>query len=456
MLPREPPTDLERSIPSTNESDSTMPKYDRGGNVWKTGKIGRVTCLRQQMIAPGEVLDSKVTGQVRLTAMRERESARCHARLDAFLTPVRWLWDQWPQYLKDGPDSNLVPPTRNMTRIDSLGLGSAAPGGIAQPVPRYFYDSLLRIYNEHYKWPENADITTWPVQGAKATALPISWSRMQRFDGPQPTDYELETTQAGSREKFDIRDLAQLQAKYRNAVERDYIAHDRYVDLIEELFNGKGSREVDKVPYHIDSATLGVTPEQMYATDSGGLGAVMSLYDFQVNHDFGKITANEHMILTYLITVRFESVSENEQNPMLQPEDWASRTGDAGLLSSQPPQPVKRKQISGGTNNHVMGYLPAGWQWRTRWNMVDERFDNRQSFPVYKDNAIADVSADTYRDATNINNCFRSAHLLDYQCVLDFFETSDSPIPGAKSSLFSGAPMSGRGGDIYPGPRRVI
>ena len=431
-----------------------MPTYDRGGNVWKTGKIGRVTPLRQQLIAPGEVFRSRIQGQVRLTAMRERESARCHVRMDAFLTPVRWLWEDWPQYLKEGPDTSLVPPSLNVTGLSFLGLGSSAGSPFQTAIPRYFYDSLLRIYNEHYKWPEDPDITTWPGDGGKAVALPISWSRMQKFDGPQPTDYELETSQAGAREKFDLRDLNELQARYRNAIERDFIAHDRYMELVKELFHGKGSREVDKVPYHVDSVSLGAHPEQMYATDSGGLGAVMSLYDFQVHHDVGTITADEHSILTYLITIRFESVSENETNPMVNLNDWAARTGDAGLLASQRPQPVRRRDIEGGADNNVMGYLPAGWQWRTRWNMVDARFDRRDSFPVYQD--FNNPTAAALRDATNINNVFRSASLGDYQCVLDFFEHSDSPIPGAKSSLFSGAPMSGRGDDIFPGPRRVI
>ena len=33
-----------------------MPRYDRGGFVLKTGKIGRMNVLRQQILLPGEVL----------------------------------------------------------------------------------------------------------------------------------------------------------------------------------------------------------------------------------------------------------------------------------------------------------------------------------------------------------------------------------------------------------------
>ena len=68
-----------------------MPQYDRGGTVLKTGKIGRVNILRQQLLLPGERLRASVKGGVRLTTLREPESVGIHARVDAFVQPVRWL-----------------------------------------------------------------------------------------------------------------------------------------------------------------------------------------------------------------------------------------------------------------------------------------------------------------------------------------------------------------------------
>ena len=65
-----------------------MPMYDRGGKVLKTGKIGRVNILRQQMLLPGERLRASVNGGVRLTTLREPESVSIHARVDGFVSAV--------------------------------------------------------------------------------------------------------------------------------------------------------------------------------------------------------------------------------------------------------------------------------------------------------------------------------------------------------------------------------
>ena len=81
-------------------------KYDRGGTVIKTGKIGRVNILRQQILLPGETVKPALNGPVRLTALRERESLKIHARLEAFVQPIRWLWDDLPAYLQEGPSRN--------------------------------------------------------------------------------------------------------------------------------------------------------------------------------------------------------------------------------------------------------------------------------------------------------------------------------------------------------------
>jgi len=50
--------------------------YDRGGQTLKTGKIGRVNCIRQQMCLPGETIDISMKGSVKLESLRERDSMR--------------------------------------------------------------------------------------------------------------------------------------------------------------------------------------------------------------------------------------------------------------------------------------------------------------------------------------------------------------------------------------------
>ena len=432
-----------------------MPRYDRGGLVLKTGKIGRMNILRQQMLLPGERLNCRIpNGEIRLTALRERESTRIHARLDAFATPIRWLWSDWPAYIKEGPATTKTLPTK--THWGSR-LAVGGDGG-NRPIFKPFFDAPLRIYNEWYKWPEDNDITDIGADGPACVNLPMAWTRLQKNDGPQAADRELVTTASSSREKFDIRDLSELQARYRNAIERDWIGHDRYMEIMQELWNAGGSREVDKVPIRIGGADLTSGPRNVYATDSAGLGSVMSLYNFGVNHNFGMVSFPEHMILTYILVLRFDPVAEDEQNPLSQVADmeWHDIVGDPGMLASERPRNVKRRELADTSSSTALGYLPAGWQWRSRWNHVGTRVDARNTYPVLKTISLSTTAA-KLRDATQINPAFRSTALGDYSVNLVFDEMSDSPIPGPKSSLYAGAPLAGRGSSYpYPGPRRVV
>ena len=87
-----------------------MSKASRGGLTLKTGKIGRVNCLRQQLMMPGERMNISLNGTCRLESLRERDAMRINAHLAVFMTPLRWLWPEFPDYLKEGEDTIKTPP----------------------------------------------------------------------------------------------------------------------------------------------------------------------------------------------------------------------------------------------------------------------------------------------------------------------------------------------------------
>ena len=428
--------------------------YNRGGIVLKSGKIGRVNVLRQQMLLPGERISPSVRGEVRMAPLRERETAHMHARIDAFVTPIRWLWDGWPQYVKDGPASSASPPVvtpAGYTQSD-LGIGSYDQGD-GSPILKFFQDAPTRIYNEWYKWPEDADAVRWVTDGWKGVNLAHSWTRLQKYDGILDADSK-QTVADG---KFDLRDLAELQARYRQAVEREWIAHDRYIELLKECWNAQGSREVDKVPLRLRGDEAGVDPQTIWANDASGLGAAASIYDFKLDHMFGSYVAPEHSIVTYMLLIRMAPVAADEINPMsvVRSRDWASLVGEPGMLASQKPVAVQANHIGTTQTDTTRGYLPAGWQWRARWNCIGKRIDIRNSFPLIQQ--ISQSTATAMRDPTRIGNPFVNETLGHYTVNVMFNEPTDSPIPGPRSSLFSGAGSSGMGSAYpYPGPRKVV
>lgn len=401
---------------------------NRGGTTLKTGKIGRVNCLRQQMLAPGEVMNSTIKGQVRLESLRERDSLRIHAHLATFVTPVRWLWSDWPNYIKEGPSTSLTPPVVQGQDMASIGIGAFSPQ--VTSAQRFWLDAPLRIYNEWYKWPEDADAGVWGADGPKAVPLQHCWNRL-RYNA-EPTDADDYTVAAAT--DFDVRSLAEIQAKFRSGMDRDVMSYNRYMELLRDMYGADGSREVDQVPIMVDQTSVGVNPRDMPATDAAGLGQWQSIFDFSVDHSIRGISFPEHCIVSYMLTIRFAPLIES-RHPLANSElTWQEQVLDVDYLGSLRPQNVKLREFTATESQTDMGYLPAGWQWRSGHDVIGTRIDQRDSFP-YMDTPTDQFNA---KDATRIKQAFRSQSLGDYLCDLYFSESVRSPLGNSKESYFSG------------------
>jgi hypothetical protein len=411
-----------------------MINQNRGGNTLKTGKIGRVNCLRQQMMLPNETINVSINGQIRLESLRERDSLRINAHLATFMTPLRWLWPDFPTYLREGPDTAQVMPTTSVNDLAKYGVGSHDP--TAFTMPTHFQNAYHRVYNEWYKWPENTDSTGDIDQdGEIAVPLQKSWTRC-RFDATpdDAADYTLDIDAGGANGQFDVRDLAEKQERFKAAMKRDVLSYNRYMELNKELWGADASREVDQVPMMVDQVSLGVDPREIPATDGASLGQWQSLFDFGVQHEIRGITAPEHCVLTTMLTIRFSSMIES-RHPLTSPNlNWHEITGDPYYFKAAPPQEVLINDISTSASSNSLGYLPAGWQWRSDHDVVGERIDNRNSFPMM----FTPTTQAEGKDATRIRDVFRSQSLGDYVVDLYFKEQSRMPIPPAIESYMLG------------------
>jgi len=406
---------------------------DRGGQIIKSGKIGRVNCIRQQLMMPGESINSSLRGRVMLESLRERDTMRVHAHLGVFMTPVRWLEPNWPTFIKEGPETATTISYISTQFLDRYGLGSTMA---LTSIPHFFTNAYLRVYNEWYKWPEDADATGQvPQDGFIAVPLQRAWSRARYNATPDNTeDYEV-----ASATEFDVRQLAEIQARFRSAMERDVLSYNRYMELISEMYGADGSREVDQVPFMVDQVEIGVDPRELPATDAAGLGEWQSLYDFKIDHQIKNITCPEHCVLTYMLTLRFAPVIESRHPMATNRNDWAELVGDPEILKSMPPQEVQIRDVAGDASTTVLGYLPAGWQWRSGHDVIGQRVDLADSFPYMQ----IPTTQGNAKDATRIKDAFRSAALGDYMVDLYCQEMSRNMIGASLESYFSG--MTGDG-----------
>jgi len=401
---------------------------DRGGQVLKTGKIGKVNILRQQMVSPGETINTSIQGNVKLESLRERDALRIHAHLACFIQPIRWLWDQWPAYLTEGRQSGITPPTQ-LYDFSTMGLGG---GSNFESGYKWFWDAPINIYNNWYKWPEMADATNWILDGHNAVPLSHSWSRTRQKRDPNNTVDYLEP----STDTVDIRTLRTTEGRFKAAIKRDVLSYGRYMELVQMMYNADGSREVDQVPIMLDQTEVGVNPREMPATDGPNLGQWQSLYDFNVDHSINGITFPEHAVLTYMLTVRFSSVSE-QRNPLSWPGmSYHNLVLEKEVLENTLPNPVTSDQLFTGNGDpgFDMGYLPSGWQWRSGFDVVDQRIDARDTFPYMQKPTTWEES----KDASRVNPAFISGALGDYVADLYFKENSRSLANTAAESYFTG------------------
>jgi hypothetical protein len=350
------------------------------------------------------------------------------------MTPIRWLWSGWPDYLKEGPAGATAPPTVSAGDLARFGIG-ATTSGASLAMPQFWRDACFRVYNEWYKWPESSDIATWGADGAVAVPLQHVWNRA-RFD-TDPGDVDDYTV--GSATDFDVRDLAATQARFRSAIERDVLSYNRYMELVSEMYNADGSREVDQVPMMVDQVEVGVTPREMPATDGASLGQWQSIFDFDIDHQVRKVVCPEHCILTYMLTVRFAPVIEGRAPFAVLPASWEEMVGDAEMLQARQPVPLTIGEVTADPSATVLGNVPAGWQWRCGHDVIGNRVDVRDSFP-YMEVPTSQANA---KDASRVKPAFRSASLGDYVADIYFSELTRSPIDSALESYFSGMTGSG-------------
>jgi hypothetical protein len=410
-----------------------MTQVSRGGLTLKTGKIGRCNILRQQLLMPGERMNVRINGSVRLESLRERDVMRINAHLATFMTPVRWLQSDWPDYVKEGSDTTVTIPTVSETDFSKYGVGSGRQDSATTiNMKKWFKDAPLRIYNEWYKFPEDSDATDWDDDGNKAVPLSKAWSRCRYSYTPDDSDdYTL-----NSASNFSVQNLAAKQAEFRAAMKRDVTSYNRWLELVQQTWAGSDpSREIDQVPIMLDQTEVGVQPRDMPATDGSSLGTYQSIYDFNVDHSIRGIVAPEHCVITYILTVRFPSITEGIM-PICSPYTtaWWDNVADPEMIGNEHPQSVRSDDLFGDTAATVMGYLPAGWKWRCDHDVIGSRIYKRKSFPYMQ---VPTTQAEA-KDATRIQAAFRSQSLGDYMADIYFDEKSYQPVGTAADSYFSG------------------
>ncbi len=426
-------------------------KNNRGGKSLCAGDIGRFKVLRQHLMLPGETLRPSVQGNVRLSGLRQQTSVYLHAQIEAFAAPLRWFFSGFPDYLKEGVKTVTTIPiltgtdwTANPNNTSQMGIGR-----VTHDVAKWFAQMPISVWNEWYRWPEDAkvSVSTPPIaffdtQGKPVVNLSSALTRLHdapSFDATTETDVPSATV-------LDVRDLARFQARFHQAAVTDWTSQERYNAFMKDVYGASGNNEVDQVPIRLKrGANLGVSPRDMYATDGPSLGELMSINNFQVNHKWDSFQATEHMIVCYVMVLRFAPIADTGVSPHAYPTvfDYATMQGDPVIMGAERPVAVTVRELASGDGTAI-GFLPHGWQWREGFNHIDEVVNTKQNFPLL---TVATQTAAGFRDASKILAAFRSTALRHYFTDLDFNCSIQSRVPSAGKSIVAGSGRSGPKGN---------
>lgn len=427
-------------------------RYDRGGKSLCVGDIGRFKILRQHLLLPGESLKTTVTGNCRLSGLRQQTSVYLHAQIEAYAAPLRWYFSGFPAYLQEGiKTATTIPTLTGWPAVSAFSASGVGIGQITSDFAKWYAQHPINVWNEWYRWPEDAKISvSTPPQsffgnvsgsqnGQICVNLPSALTRIH--DAPS---FDALETDIASATVLDVRDIARYQARFNQAAITDWTSQERYNAFMRDIYKTKGSNEVDQIPVRLQKgANLQVSPRDMYASDGASLGELMSISNFTVNHEWSNFQAQEHMIVCYIMLLRFAPVSESNIAPGAYPATmpYVAMQGDPIAMAGERPVAVTSREVDKGDGTAI-GFLPANWQWREGYTHVDALVADKNNFPLLDTQTHTAVG---YRDASNINAAFRSTALRHYFTDLDFNCSVQSMVPPAGQSIIAGADSKQRG-----------
>lgn len=427
-----------------------MPIYNRGGKSMMVGRIGKLNCIRQFVLLPGERLSMKMKGDVRLSPLKQLTSVNLDASIEAFAQPIRWLDDNFVDYIKEGQSTALNLPTITSWNLEKRATSGLGVGRIDHDFWDVYAKSIVNIWNEWYRWPEDTkeSVASPPLSffddfGKECVNLPSAQTRLHDTPVLDSSEY-----QVGSAVNMDVRDLAAIQARYSQAAKTDWSSQERYTKFMQDVYGARGSKEVDQIPTRLQKgAQLSVKGRDLYATDGSSLGEKSSINAFGIDHTFQDYIAPEHMIISVCCLLRFMPIFDSSVSPYIYPDDlsYAVVQGDGNQLGAIAPVPVKSREVDGSGTSSVIGYLPSGWQLREGYNHIAHTVLELNNFPLLDNQPL---TAAGMRDASKIGSCFRSTALEHYFGDINFQCNVDSRIPPAGTSIMSGGDKNSIGTSV--------
>lgn len=445
--------------------------------IARNGLMGVLGTVFNMPVLANETYSINIKGAFRLSPLRRWLCMDAQVHLALYFVKHRWVYDggtgvEWQDFIKSTlSDENATPSTLETVSLNDDYFydvfACAKRGSSVSPwgIPKHYVAGYNKIYSRWYEIPNVRtsaladDSITFPdtcksgtgvgdiVYGRPLARLPNFWNT-----GVPTANLDADPEVYSGSGTMSLVDIAQIQAEYKDDVERDWFAR-RYADVMAQKWGSNGiSMEVDDNQAELLMDWSGwCSGVDVHGTDQASLGEYVGKSQSAISVSMPPRYFNEHGMIWCVIGVRFPSVGCDEVH-YTQVNTLTAKNflGYQEVALSEPPIEITDQDVwSNGTGANSYGKIPYYNWYRYHTNVVSTDFRQAIGFPFTYGNAVDAASGHDYiaydglvqgfPDGAGADLFFKDLELGHWQLNALAEVECRTPLPDAVSSLTAGA-----------------
>jgi len=422
-------------------------KHDLSHHSFMAGKIGRLMTITQMPIVAGDSFSVNLKGIFRLSPLRRNLTLDAMVDIFCFYLPYRHIYSNFTAFIEGGiNESETLATVAAAGDVQYIGVNAINQVGYARPLHQIA--GYNRIWNRYFRHPSDDTAIVADTKVVTGTSdesrfgyncchLKRMWNTgADPATKPAAADREVAVA-AGV---FDIVDLAQIKARYKTEIDREWFAQ-RYTDLLGKTWGSGVNIDADERPQLCGRSSNWLSGYDVDGTDDASLGSfsgkAVSAMEFTMPRKFFP----EHGTMWIMALVRFPPVHSRESHyfeKIVQPS-YAELAGDPDVISAQDPVDLDVFNIFAPVTapaGVTVGMTPYAQWYREHPHVVHLRYDVLQGFPFL--NTTPTALTRWYHRDNEYNNVFQTDQLGHWQSQVTVNVDAMRVVPPAIRSIYAG------------------
>lgn len=419
--------------------------------VYSSGSIGKLKVLDTVPVIAGDSFQLDLVGAFRLSPFRRGLSVDCCVDVFTFYIPYRHVYgSEFVDLMKAG-----IPKTGLGAILSAESVKTGDPAIHPEQVtsflgthfnttdnvlPKFYYQSYLRIFNHYFKNPYEADVAT-PLtsldiptlkDGFSCAHLESSWTK--------PLNPNVSTTSTFSdiptNNGIDIIGLDAAYGKLHTQQERDNFML-RYRDVISG-FGGSTTFDADQRPRLMMHDTFWGSGYDTDGTTQETLGQFSGRVQQPFSYQVPRFFVPEHGVIMTLMLPRFPATHFNEYHYFVGSGglDYNKLACDPAIVGNSPPVSYNMNDQIQNASETYKYFMPHSQWYRYHPSFVDFRYRELQGFP-FATIIPTDDNTHTKVVHTQYDQCFQTTQLGHWNVQTKFNCSVLRRIPNARDSIMT-------------------